>query len=130
MTDKTSGGNRGLLDSLTVLAATLVAIAHTRLALLSSDLEEDRERLLSLLVLSMVGLFCLGVGVVLGTILLVILFWDTQRILVLGLLAGAFLAVGVSVWLLAMHKVRTKPRMFSASLSELSKDRQSLVTRT
>lgn len=129
MTDKTSGGNRGLLDSLTVLAATLVAIARTRLELLSSDLEEDRERLLSLLVLTLIGLFCLGVGVVLATILLVVLFWDA-RLLVLGVLAGAFLAGGVSVGLLAMRKVKTKPRIFSASLSELSKDRQSLVSRT
>lgn len=130
MTDKTSGGNRGLLDSLTVLAATLVAIAHTRLDLLSSDLEEDREHLLSMLVLVLVGLFCLGVGVVLGIILLLIVFWDTQRFLVLGLLAGAFLAGGVSVWLLVRHKLKIKPRMFSASLSELSKDRQSLVSRS
>ncbi|MDZ4201381.1 MAG: phage holin family protein [Gallionella sp.] len=130
MTEKTSGGNKGLLDSLTVLAATLVSIVRTRLDLLSSDLEEEREHWLSLLVLTLVGLFCLGVGVVLAAILLVVLFWDTQRILVLSLLVGAFLAGGVSVWLLAMHKLKTKPRMFSVSLSELSKDRQSLVSRT
>lgn len=130
MTGKTSGGSGGLLDSLTVLAATLVAIAQTRLDLLSADLEEERERLLSLLVLILTGMFCLGVGVVLAGILLVVLFWDTHRILLLGALAGVFLAGGVSVWLFAMHKARTGPRMFSASLSELSKDRQQLVSRT
>jgi uncharacterized membrane protein YqjE len=126
MAEKTPGGSRGLLESLTVLAATLVAIAHTRLDLLSTDLEVDREYFLSLLVLTLVALFCLGVGVVLAMILLVAVFWDTYRLLVLGALAGFFLAVGMAAWGFAIHKARTKPRLFASSLSELYKDRQQL----
>ena len=129
MAEKTLGASKGLLESLTTLAATLVAIAHTRLDLLSADLEEDREHLLSLLVLTLAALFCLGVGVVLATILLVVAFWDTQRLLVLGSLAGCFLAAGIAAWMFAMHKARTKPRVFAASLSELLKYRQQLVSR-
>ena len=126
MAEKTPGGSKGLLESLTVLAATLVAIAHTRLDLLSTDLEVDREHFLSLLVLTLVALFCLGVGVVLATILLVAAFWDTYRLLVLASLAGFFLAVGIGAWAFAMHKAKTRPRLFAASLSELYKDRQQL----
>lgn len=126
MAEKTPGGSKGLFESLTVLATTLVAIAHTRLDLLSADLEEDREHLLSLLVLTLAALFCLGVGVVLATILLVAAFWDTHRLLVLGSLAGFFLAVGMAAWRFAMRKARTKPRLFAASLLELLKDRQQL----
>lgn len=129
MTGKTAGESRGLLESLTVLAATLVAIAHTRLELLSSDLEEAREHLFLQQVLVLAALFFLGVGVVLAAILLVAAFWDTHRLLVLGSLAGFFLAAGAAVWLYAMHKARTRPRVFSASLSELFKDRQQLVSR-
>lgn len=126
MAEKTPGASKGLLDSLTTLAATLVAIAHTRLDLLSTDLEEDREHLLSLLVLSLASLFCLGVGIVLATILLVAVFWDTYRLLVLGLLAGFFLAAGMAAFGFARHKARTMPRLFAASLLELLKDRQQL----
>ena len=129
MTEKTPGESKGLLESLTTLAATLVAIAHTRLDLLSADLEEDREHLLSLLVLTLAALLCLVVGVVLATILLVVAFWDTHRLLVLGALAGFFLTSGVAAWMYAMHKARKKPRVFAASLSELLKDRQQLVSR-
>lgn len=129
MTEKTSGGSKGLLESLTTLAATLVTIVQTRLELLSADLEENREHLMSLLVLTLTALFCLAVGVVLATILLVVAFWDTHRLLVLGLFAGFFLAVGIAAWMFAMHKARTKPRVFAASLSELFKDRQQLVSR-
>ncbi len=129
MSEQAAGGSKGLLHSLTVLAATLVAIAHTRLDLLSVDLEEEREHLFALLVLTLGALFCLGVGVVLATTLLVVAFWDTQRFLVLGALAGLFLTAGVAAWLFARHKTRTKPRLFAASLSELLKDRQRLISR-
>lgn len=127
MPETTPGESRGLLESLKALAATLVAIAHTRLDLLASDLEEERAHLLSLLVLALVGLFFLGIGVVLAAMLLVAAFWDTHRLLVLGLLAGAFLAAGIAAWVIAMRKARSKPKLFAASMSELLKDRQQLT---
>lgn len=129
MPDKTPGDGKGLLASLSTLAATLVAIAHTRLDLLSSDLEEEREHLLSLLVLSLSALFFLGIGVLLATLLLVVAFWDTYRLPVLAVLAGLFLAAGITAWRIALHKAKTKPRLFAASMSELLKDRQQLVSR-
>jgi uncharacterized membrane protein YqjE len=129
MHDTSPGEGKGLLASLTALAATLVAIAHTRLDLLSSDLEEEREHLLSLLVLSLSALFFLGIGVLLATLLLVVAFWDTYRLPVLAVLTGLFLAAGITAWRVALHKARTKPKLFAASMSELLKDRQQLITR-
>jgi uncharacterized membrane protein YqjE len=130
MSERTPGGSKGLLESLTILAGTLVAIAHTRLDLLSVDLEEERAHLFSLLALTLAALFCLGIGVVLATILLVVAFWDTHRLLALGALAGFYLVIGMGVWAFALHKARTKPRLFAASLSELFKDRQQLTSRS
>lgn len=127
MPETTPGASKGLLDSLKTLAATLVAVAHTRLDLLASDLEEDRAHFFSLLVLALASLFFLGIGVVLATILLVVGFWDTHRLLVLGLLTGFFLAAGIAAWVIALRKARSKPKLFSASLSELLKDRQQLT---
>jgi uncharacterized membrane protein YqjE len=127
MPETTPGASTGLLDSLKTLAATLVAVAHTRLDLLASDLEEDRAHFFSLLVLALAALFFLGVGVVLATILLVVGFWDTHRLLVLGLLTGFFLAAGIAAWVIAMRKARSKPKLFAASMSELLKDRQQLT---
>ena len=126
MTEKTS--SRGLFDSLTNLLATLVAIVHTRLELLSTELEEDREHLLSLLTTMLSALFCLGVGTVLAVILLVVAFWDTHRLLVLVSLTGLFLVVGLTLWMVAMHKARTKPRVFASSLLELLKDQQKITS--
>ena len=83
----------------------------------------------SLVILALVALFCLGIGVVLATILLVVAFWDTHRLLVLGSLVGFFLAMSLAMGAFALHKVRSKPRLFAASMSELAKDRQQLVPR-
>jgi len=130
MSERTPVESKGLLESLTILTGTLVAIAHTRLDLLSADLEEERAHLFSLLALTLAALFCLGIGVVLATILLVVAFWDTHRLLTLGALAGFYLVIGMGVWAFALHKVRTKPRLFAASLSELFKDRQQLTSRS
>jgi uncharacterized membrane protein YqjE len=129
MSEITSGESRGLLGSLSTLAATLAAIAHTRLDLLSVDLEVERAHLLSLLVLALVALFCLGVGVLLSTLLVVVAFWDSYRLLALALLAGLFLLAGIVAWRLALLKVRAKPRFFAASMAELLKDRQQLASR-
>ena len=130
MSADASAGGKGLFGSLTNFAATLVSIAHTRLDLLSTDLEEERAHVFSLLALGLAALFFIGIGVVLTTILLVALFWDTHRVLVLMLLAGFFLAAGLVAGGVAIHKARTKPKLFSATLSELHKDRQQLVSRS
>ncbi len=129
MPEKSPDAGKGLLASLMALAATLVAMTHTRLELLSTDLEEEREHFFSLLVLALATLFFLGFGMLLSVFLLVVVFWDTHRILVLATLAGLFLLAGIVTWRIALHKTRTKPRFFAATMSELLKDRQQLVSR-
>ncbi|OJW95385.1 phage holin family protein [Thiobacillus sp. 65-1402] len=126
MSEAAPEGSKGLFDSLKGLAASLIAIVHTRLDLLSLDLEEERARLMSVLAMMLVALFCLGVGVLLLAILIAAAFWDSHRLLALGGLGGAFLVGGAAAFGVARHKLKTKPKLFAASLAELSKDRQQL----
>jgi uncharacterized membrane protein YqjE len=106
-----------------------VAITHTRLDLLSTDLEEEREHVLTLLRATFVIMFCLGVGVVLLTILFVVAFWDSHRLLVLGVFSAFFLLSGLAAWSRAVHRSQAKPKLFAASLAELRKDRDQLSSR-
>lgn len=124
--DESPQQSRGLLDSVANLGASLTAIAHTRLQLLFTELEEDRQHLLVLIILALVTLFCLGVGIVLATILLVLAFWDSHRLLVLGILACAYLAGGALALSWALRKIRRRPRLLAQSLAELAKDREQL----
>jgi uncharacterized membrane protein YqjE len=120
----------GLFDSLKTLATTLLSIGRTRLELLSTELEEELVWRSSMLVWTMVALFCAGVGAVLVTLFMVILFWDSNRLLVLGI-AALFFSLGAA-WSarIVLNKYRIKPKLFSTSLDELAKDREQWTTRS
>jgi uncharacterized membrane protein YqjE len=118
----------GLLDSVKILAGTLLAIGQTRLELLSNELEEERAWLTSMLVWPLVALFCAALAVVLATLLVVVIFWDTYRLLAISIMIALFVAGSVISWRLVCNMSRSKPRLFSASLAELSKDREQMAT--
>lgn len=126
MAEESRAATGGLFESLKTLAGSLIGIIHTRLELLSNDIAEERAHFTTLLVLGLVALFCLGVGVVLLTILIAVAFWESHRLAALGGLSGLFLAAGAGLAWLALHKERTRPRLFEASLAELAKDRQQI----
>lgn len=112
-----------------MFGATMLAVVRTRLELLSIDLEEERERLFSLMFIALAAAFLLGIGIVLAVILLVVAYWETNRLMVLGILTAFFLLLGAALAAYAMQKMRSKPRLFTSSLSELNKDQQQLSSR-
>ena len=118
-----------MVDSLKGLTGTLLAITHTRLELLSTELEEERMRLSSMLVWTLVALFCAAVGVVLVTLLVVVTLWDTHRLLALGVPAVLFILGAALAWVVVRGKARAKPQLFAATLTELAKDRKELISR-
>ncbi|MBU4500296.1 MAG: phage holin family protein [Gammaproteobacteria bacterium] len=129
MAEESHAASGGLFESLKNLSVSLVGIVQTRLELLSVDIAEERVHQTALIVLALLALFCFGVGVVLLSILIVVAFWESHRLAALGGLAGIFLATGAGVVWFALHKIRTKPKLFQASLAELAKDRQHLKAR-
>jgi len=130
MAEEPQAATVGLFESLKALSVSLVGVVHTRLELLSTDIAEEREHLITLLLLVQLALFFLGVGILLLALLIVVAFWESHRLLVLGGLTGLFLLASAGSAWLAVHKTRTRPRLFAASLAELSKDRQHLTSRS
>jgi uncharacterized membrane protein YqjE len=119
----------GLFGSLKAAGATLLAILHTRLELFTTELEEEKVRLGSILVWSLVALFCAGLGIVFVALFLVRLLWDTNPLLALGIPAVLFLTAGALACRVVIRKVRQKPRLFAATLAEFEKDREQLISR-
>jgi len=115
-----------LLSSIKGLASTGVSIAQTRLELLSLDVQIARSKFISLLVMIVSALFFLFFGLVMLALLIVIYSWETDRMLALGLLTAAFLSIGLILALLIAQSLRTMPRLFEASITELAKDREAL----
>lgn len=115
-----------LLSSIKGLASTGVSIAQTRLELLSVDIQIARSKFISLLVMIVSALFFLFFGLVMLALFILIYSWETDRMMALGLLTGAFLSVGLILVLLIAQSLRTMPRLFEASITELAKDHEAL----
>ena len=115
--------------SLKALSANLLGIVQTRLELLSTDIAEERERIVTLLVLALGALFSIGLGIVLLAILVVVALWESNRLFALGGMIVFFLMAGAVIGWIVLNKLRSAPRPFDASISELKKDRQELNTR-
>jgi uncharacterized membrane protein YqjE len=115
-----------LLSSLKNLVSTGASIAQTRLELISTDVQIARSKFISLLVMIVFALFFLFFGLVMLALLIVIYSWETDRILALTLLTSGFLAVGVILAAIIVQSLRTMPKLFEATISELQKDREEL----
>jgi len=122
MAENTQHSAEGLLGSLKSLSTLVVAIAHNRLNLLSTDLEIARERTVSVLMMVLVALFCLCFGALLLALFVVVIFWDTHRLIALGSVTGLFLLIGgIYLWRV-LRALKRMPATFEASLTELAKD--------
>ncbi|MHB1567122.1 MAG: phage holin family protein [Acidiferrobacter sp.] len=118
---------RGLLTGLQRLLGTFIAILHTRVEILSTELEEETERLWELLIYGAVSLLFLGLGLLAMTLFAVLMFWHTHRLFVLGAFGVFYLSISIISALVVRHKLKTRPRFFSTTLSELGKDREHLA---
>lgn len=120
MSDAPSGG---VLDTLRSLLVTGIALARVRLELLSTEVQEERARLLAILAYGGVAILLLTAGAVFLATFLTVLLWDSYRLLVLGIFAAAFLVAGAGATMMARRVAGAPSRLFEASLEELARDR-------
>jgi uncharacterized membrane protein YqjE len=118
----------GLLASLRSLAANAVGILRTRLELLGTEVEEESLRLAQLAFWALVALLFLTLGLFTFTLLVVVLFWDTHRVMAASLLTALYLMAGIGIGLWVRARLHAGSNLFSASLAELGKDRDKLTS--
>jgi len=121
------GAGLGLFDSAKALLATLIGIVHNRLELLSTELQEEVERVALMLLWGAVALLFAFLAFAFLALLILIAFWDDHRMLVAALLTAAFLILALVAGFAARKLIAAKPRPFAASLNELAKDREELA---
>ncbi len=117
---------RGMLRSLRGLISTGIALIENRLELLTTELKEEKTRVVSLLIYALAALILLSVGTVFLAVLFTALLWESNRLLALGVFATLFLGGGVFALIMAMRLVRQQSQLFAASLAELRGDREAL----
>jgi len=122
-TSRTAGG---LFQSLSGFFGTLVGVAHTRLQLLTTELQEEVHRTAQLLVWAFVALFAAMMALFLGALTVIFVFWDTHRLLASLLMTGVLLALAVTAALILQTKLKARPPLLDNTLAELAKDRDQL----
>lgn len=127
--DAPRGHPLGMFDSLRQLLGTFVGIAHTRIELLGTEVEEQVARLTSMLLWTIVSLFLVFTTVVLAAVAVLVAFWDSNRILVAVLLAVVFAGAALLAFLRARTVAAGRPHLFQATLEELAKDGERLTGR-
>jgi uncharacterized membrane protein YqjE len=118
-----------LFKSLSNLLATFVAIGHTRLELLTTELQEEMHRVAEIMMWSLVALLAAGIGLFLAALVVIFLFWDTHRLLASIAVTAVFFVIALGAALILRAKVRNRPRLLEGTLAELAKDRKQLEKR-
>jgi uncharacterized membrane protein YqjE len=120
--DLSQGPATNLLRSLVRLGGTLLATAQTRVELLTTEISEDVERGVRILLWGAVALLAGIMGLLLAGVTLIVYFWDTHRMGAAMAVTLVFLAVAAIAAWVARDKLHEKPRLLDATRTELRRD--------
>ena len=109
-------------ETLGRIGGTLLAMVRTRLALAAVEAQEEVQRVLGFAAWTLFAAF-LGAGAfMLVALFVIVLFWDTHRLLAIGAMAGLFALVAVVILLQVRARFAARGPMMAATLAELNKD--------
>lgn len=110
------------MGSLQRLGDLALGTMHTRLELFSVELEEEKYRFVQTMLLTSAVITLTGTALILLTITVVVLFWESARTAVLcGLTLLYVIIAGLACWKLFRHL--SEGAAFRGTLAELAKDR-------
>ncbi|MEQ5802612.1 phage holin family protein [Halomonas sp. H10-9-1] len=104
------------------LLGSLLATSETRLRLAVLELEEERARLVGMLLLAGLALILLLLGIAVLTTLVIVAFWDSYRLTAIGVSAGVLLGGGLLLCLRVMQLARRRT-LLASTLKHLATDR-------
>jgi uncharacterized membrane protein YqjE len=124
MSDETGspGPATHLLRSIVQLGGSVLAAAQTRIELLTTEIGEDVQRGLRMLLWGFVAALAGVFALLLASVTLIVWFWDTHRIGAAVAVTVIFALVAVVAGWAARSRLRDKPRLLDATRSELRRD--------
>lgn len=117
----------GLFQSVRTLLANLTGLLHTRLELVGLELQEAVTRLVVVLLVTVATLLFAFLGIAFGAFAVILAVGEAHRLAAAGAICASFLVIGALLAWWLRHTLLSGPRIFEASLSELRKDRESLM---
>lgn len=127
MDQPAAGGSLGV--SLRRVLGTLLEMGQTRLELLGTEIELEKQRIFDALLLAVCGLLLLGVGLLLLAALVLLMLQDAHRLPALA--AMVLIAIGGGAWLIgaARRRLQGTAPLFAATAAEFERDRAALQPR-
>lgn len=119
--DETPPTEGGLWSSFARVFQTLRETVENRLELFLTELKEEHIRLFDALLLFSVAVACALMALGMLTLTVVVIFWDTHRLLALALVSVAY-AVTATVAFLKLRSRLHRWEPFSTTLGEIKKD--------
>ena len=121
--------SRGLRGAVEALGGAVLGLLHTRLSLAAVELDEVRERAIERLVFVLVAVLCFAFAVLGVSALVVVAFWDTNRIAALSIVILFYVVIGLfALWRLAARG-RTERPPFAETIAQFERDRVWLTGR-
>ncbi len=119
----------GLAERLRRLADNALATAQNRLSLFSVEVEAEALRLGAALFNIVLSALFVGFGVLSLAVFLTVMFWDSHRLLALGLSTVFFF--GLAAWTASnvQKRLMRGTRLFQDSIAGLARDRETLGTK-
>ncbi|SDI73198.1 phage holin family protein [Billgrantia gudaonensis] len=117
------GPAQRLFEAAKRLLASLIAAGETRLRLAVLELEEERARLVTLLLLIGASLVMLLLGLAVLALLVAVIFWDSHRLAAMAISAGVLLGGSLLLALLARYQAR-RHTLLKSTLAQLATDRE------
>jgi uncharacterized membrane protein YqjE len=116
------GPATNLLHSIARLGGSLVATLQTRVELLTTEISEDIERGVRILMWAFVAALCAVLAALVAGIAVIVHFWDTHRMAATVGVAIVFAVAALAAAVLARSGIVAKPRLLDATRSELQRD--------
>ena len=124
MSDGAPGGtSRGLRGSVSALGGALLGLLHTRLSLAALEFDEARDRTIASLVFVAVAVLAFAFALLGASVLIVIAYWETNRIAALVAVILAYVLIGcLALWRL-WARARADGPPFAETIAQFERDR-------
>ncbi|MFL6674275.1 MAG: phage holin family protein [Massilia sp.] len=104
------------------IAATLVAMVHTRLELAAVEVQQEAQRLLGYVAWLLLAVFLAAGAFLLAALFVILLFWDSYRLHAVAAMAALFALAGAAIVMKVRASFDARPPLLSATLAELRND--------
>ncbi len=111
-----------IFESVGRIGGTLIAMVETRMELAALEIEEESQRVLGYFALALLSLILFGIAMVLVSLTIILVFWDSYRLEAALVLAALFGVASALVGMKLKTAFKTRPRMLASTVAELNKD--------